>query len=152
MGLEKVVTSVCSILAADATIQGLLGKQGDGTTAAVFGTDGPIPDDVNFPALRVFIVDDVPDPQMSAIGMYDARLQIDILGTRKSVREQILERIDVLLDIPRSRADPITATGYTVKRMRRTGRAVTLLTRLEVDSIPVRQMATDWILRVVKTT
>lgn len=151
MGMEKVTSSICSVLAADGTLTALLGQQGSGGPS-IYATDGEISDDVSFPALRVWIVDDTPEPGMSAIGVYDVRLQIDVLGTSRSAREQILERLDELLEIPRSRAAQITATGYTVKRMRRTGRAITLLTRLQVDSVQVRQMATDWMLRVIKTT
>ncbi len=134
---SEVFTQIVSTLGDDSPLQTLLGG-----TGRVFVRDPERARTV--PSVTLWMIDDSGVPVDRDIE-WVLRIQFDIWETSWGDCFQILDRIDTLLV---NRA--FSLTNYKIIAVRREG-AHQILTDEEVDGIIIKQLSTEYLLRVVKT-
>lgn len=141
----EVLTEIRRVKTADSTLTGLLGD----ANQIYRGRD--IPASVTFPAIRMWLMDDAPNLEVSALGVYRPRLQIDIFAADPTVIDAIKDRMDQLLTIPHKRTDPINSSNFSVRQMLRRGPSLNVGTIDVQDSAGrfIQQVATEWDLKVL---
>lgn len=139
---SEVWTAVGEIIAGDASIVALA------PGGVQYSTGRPKSE--AFPILRMRLLTDGPNLQLSEPGDFAPRMQIDVFGTDEAVLEQIKSRLDWLLTIPRRRREPVETQGYRIRSMNRTGAVSVETPWLANDGRAVVQLSTDWNLKVTK--
>ena len=135
---SEVLTGVVSILTNDTTLQNLLGGSG-----RIFIRNAEIQRKI--PSVTIWVTGDSPariDENVQWILM----LQLDIWGTSWSTSFAILDRCDALL-----LNKVITATHYKAIFLRTEG-ARQALADGELEGSVIKQVAAEYMLRVIKTS
>lgn len=141
---SEVLTEIRRVMTADSTLTGLLGD----ANQIYRGRD--VPTSAKFPAIRLWMIDDAPNFDVSGYGDFRPRLQIDLIGPDPTKLDAIRTRLDELLTIPYKRSTVITSAGFTVRQMLRTGPSLNLGEIGIQDSTgrAVQHVATEWDLKV----
>ncbi len=85
-------------------------------------------------------------------GEFAAQLKIDVWSTSPRTNEQIKSRLDELLEIPKIRTTAITTTNYNVTNFSRSSANFVGTVEIEKDGKLVRHLATEWNVKIRKTT
>ena len=143
--LSEVWKGIRDILLGDSTLAAMLSA-----ASAVYEPDPP--DDVDFPMLTLMQSDDGPVTECTGYGEFAAQLQIDVWSTSPRTNEQIKSRLDELLEIPKIRATAITTTNYNVTNVSRSSANFVGTVEIEKDGKLIRHLATEWDVKIRKTT
>jgi hypothetical protein len=94
--------------------------------------------------VTIRVMSDNPDVDLSGLGRWNPQLQINFYHSNPSTLELMKVRADALLEIPRSRTNPIDSDNYRISQLVRPGSndlgPVVKLT----DGKQLRQTATTW--------
>ena len=143
--LSEMWKGIRDILVADSTLTAMLSD-----SSAVYEPEPP--DDVDFPMLTIMQTDDGPVTECTGYGEFAAQLQIDVWSTSPRTNEQIKSRLDELLEIPKIRATAITTTNYNVTNVSRSSANFVGTVEIEKDGKLIRHLATEWDVKIRKTT
>lgn len=138
------------ILQSDATLTAMLA---DGASSVVYGDLSSVDVEASSPLVRLMIVGEQPDLQLSAVGRYFTRLQIDVIADNEATCWPILRRIEDLIEIPRKRRDPIGGAEYgSIVSLRRINAVPIKLQEVSGGGARMIQLASDWDATIIRTT
>ena len=143
--LSEVWKGMRDILVGDATLTAMLAS-----ASSVYERDPPL--QTGFPMLTLWQVTDGADNRVSGYGEFRADVQIDVWSTSPRTNEQIKSRLDELLEIPKIRTTAITTTNYNVTNVSRSSANFVGTVEIEKDGKLVRHLATEWNVKIRKTT
>jgi hypothetical protein len=143
--LSEVWKGFRDILVGDATLTAMLAS-----SSSVYEPDPPA--EVGFPMLTLMQANDGPVTECTGYGEFAAQLQIDVWSTSPRTNEQIKSRLDELLEIPKIRTSAISTTNYNVTNVSRTSATFVGTVEIEKDGKRIRHLATEWDVKIRKTT
>ena len=143
--LSEVWKGIRDVLVGDATLTAMLSS-----SSAVYEPDPP--DNVSFPMLTMMQITDGPVTECTGYGEFAAQFQIDVWSTSPRTNEQIKSRLDELLEIPKIRTSAIATTNYNVTNVSRNSANFVGTVDIEKDGKRIRHLATEWDVKIRKTT
>lgn len=144
---DGVWAAMRALLIADAPLGKLLGKDTAGEVPIYWDR---IARAATFPCISALLIDDGADQVSNTFGDFRPRLDLSIFAVKESTISRILERLDENLQIPRKNTLGIENTKWKVREMHRVGNTGVGETGYTVDSVAVRQRATEWLLRAAR--
>lgn len=136
--------AICGVLIADSTLTTTLGV----AAASIWYAEDGTPAKLAYPGVRVKFLTEGPVTDLSAVGAFEPRVDIDIFGVSQAVNRQIAWRLDQLLDIPRLRPAGLSAGDWKINLlMRRDTRAIGKTGITNADGASVYQLNTDWTMK-----
>lgn len=147
--LSEIYSALIAAMEADTGAGGLSSLLAPGIASGQLSILQDWPDNPpQFPALILKLSSSRPITELSTLGLWRPRLQIDILGVDPIIQRDIESRLNTLLDIPRTNTSGLVTTNFTVDLAYWLDTQESGEIRWQNTDQVVKSLATLWMLRV----